>query len=314
MPLVLLVLALVAQVPTTQAPNRPEPAAQAPPAQPLPPSYVPQRVYDTERRSFTDFETMVGALARADVAIVGEQHDDRNTHRLELAMLEGLQRRRAPVTLSLEMFDRDVQDALNQYLSSASSEAEFLKNSRPWPRYSTDYRPLGELAKAHGWSVIAANVPRRHASAVARSGLGAIADLPEDERPHAARDLQCPRDAYFDRFAATMADHPGGKGKDTPPPADARARTERYFESQCVKDETMAESIAAAIERKPGPLVHFSGAFHSDFAEGVVERTRRRLLGRTIVVLSILPVEDLDSLAPAGDELRRADYLVYTTK
>ena len=313
MSLVLLVLALVAQVPTTQAPD-PHEARQLPSAQALPPIYVPQRVYDTERRTFTDFETMVAALAGADVVFVGEQHDDPYTHRLELALLEGLQRRRVPVTVSLEMFDRDVQGTLNQYLTSATSEAEFLKSSRPWPRYATDYRPLVELAKAHGWFVIAANVPRRHASAVAKSGLGAIADLPEHERPHAARDLQCPRDAYFDRFAATMADHPGEKGKGTPPPADERARTERYFESQCVKDETMAESIAAAIEGKPGPLVHVSGAFHSDFAEGVVERTRRRLPGRTIVVLSILPVEDLDSLAPAGDDLRRADYLVYTIK
>jgi hypothetical protein len=32
------------------------------------------------------------------------------------------------------------------------------------------------------------------------------------------------------------------------------------------------------------------------------------------VVVTILPVADLDSLAPAGDDLKRADYLVYTIK
>lgn len=302
MPIVWVLLTLIAQAPAVQTP-----AAQAPA-----PGYVPQRVYDTERKVFTDFETMAAALTRADVVFVGEQHADPDTHRLELAILEGLRRRGEVVTVSLEMFDRDVQAALNQYLNSASSEADFLKASRPWPRYASDYRPLIEYAKAHGWPVVAANVPRRHASAVAKSGIGAIDELPEAERPHAARDFQCPRDAYFDRFAATMADHPAGKEK--PAPGEERARTERYFESQCVKDETMAESIAAAIDGKAGPVVHLNGAFHSDFDQGVVERTRRRLPDRTIVVLSILPVADLDTVAPSGDDLRRADYLIFTIR
>ena len=62
----------------------------APPAPPISSVYVPQRVYDTQRKAFTDFETMEAALARADVVLLGEQHDDANTHRLETAVLEGL--------------------------------------------------------------------------------------------------------------------------------------------------------------------------------------------------------------------------------
>ena len=31
-----------------------------------------------------------------------------------------------------------------------------------------------------------------------------------------------------------------------------------------------------------------------------------------ILVLSILPVDDLDTLTPSDEELRRADFLVYT--
>ena len=30
--------------------------------------------------------------------------------------------------------------------------------------------------------------------------------------------------------------------------------------------------------------------------------------------MSVLPVKDLDTLAPAGEELKRADYLVYTRR
>ena len=57
-----------------------------------------------------------------------------------------------------------------------------------------------------------------------------------------------------------------------------------------------------------------NGAFHSDFGAGTAERTRRRLAGKTVTIVSILPVSDLDTLAPAGDDLKRADFLVYTVK
>ena len=286
----------------------------APPTPPPPAVYVPQRVYDTQRKAFTDFETMEADLARADVVLLGEQHDDANTHRLETAILEGLARRRVPVTLSLEMFERDVQPSLDTYVAGTSAEDEFLKGARPWPRYATDYRPLVEFAKSQRWPVVAANVPRRIASDVARAGRPAVDSLPAADRRLAAGDLQCPHDGYFDRFVAQMG--VGGH------PADASgaavdSTTERYYWAQCVKDETMAESIAAAFAKqdgRPGVVVHVTGAFHSDFGAGTGERVRRRLLGRRVAIVSLVPLENLDDIAPAGDDLKRADYLVYTIK
>ncbi len=59
------------------------PVTPRPPQEPVVATYVPERVFDTRRRTFTDFEAMLADLARADVVLVGEQHDDPNTHRLE---------------------------------------------------------------------------------------------------------------------------------------------------------------------------------------------------------------------------------------
>ena len=298
--------------------------AQTAPPVSAPPLYVPERVFDTRRDAFADFEVMLADLSTADVIFVGEQHDDPNTHRLEHAILEGLRRRKVAVTVSLEMFERDVQDAVDKYLSGAISESEFLKDSRPWPRYGTDYRPLVELAKSHGWRVVAASVPRRHAAEVAKAGKSALDHLSSADRSMAARDLECPRDAYFERFATAMGGHTNSSSKPAAGVSSTEtkkrldpATTERYYWSQCVKDETMAESIAQALDRRtgePGTIVHFNGAFHSDFGTGAAERTRRRLGGRRVAVVTILPVANLDTVAPSGDDLRRAEYLVYTVK
>jgi hypothetical protein len=79
----------------------------------------------------------------------------------------------------------------------------------------------------------------------------------------------------------------------------------------------MAESIAAAFakqEGRPGVIVHVTGAFHSDFGAGTGERVRRRLLGRRVAIVSLVPLENLDDITLVGDDLTRADYLVYTVK
>lgn len=287
-------------------------------------AYIPQRVYDTRRKAFIDFEMMLADLARADVVLVGEQHDDANTHRLESAIAQGLMRRAVPLTISLEMFERDVQGPLDQYLAGTLSEDDFLKASRPWPRYATDYRPLVEMARGHGWPVIAANVPRRLAANVSKTGQDAYDQAKAEDKPWMAGELQCPKDSYFTRFGEQMGGHPASSADAAKDPAaaakaadDQRAMVERFYLAQCLKDETMAESIAKAFARqdgRPGTILHYTGAFHSDYGQGTAERVRRRLPGRRVAIVSMIPDDNLDTLAPDDDDIKLADYLVFTIK
>jgi uncharacterized iron-regulated protein len=263
-------------------------------------SYVPQRVFDTRQKGFSDFEAMVADLARADAVFVGEQHDDPNTHRLELAIIEGLTRRQVSVVIAMEMFERDVQGPLEQYAAGTLTEDGFVGGSRPWPRYVTDYRPIVEFAKANHLPIVASNVPRRIASEVSKTGMSAVEGLGSD-RALASRELQCPASGdYYDRFVAAMGGHQGA--------------TPNFYIAQCVKDETMGESVAEAFHKTTGrvTIVHVNGSFHSDFGEGAAESARRRMPGRRVAVVSVLPVDDIDAVKPADAELKRADYLVYT--
>ena len=188
------------------------------------------------------WDAMLDSLATADVVFLGEQHDDSSTHRLELAVLEGLDERGRRPIVALEMFERDVQPLLDRYMAGETGEADFLASSRPWPNYDTDYRPMVELARERGWRVIASNVPRPIASAVSRAGLGMLDTLQAAERAFVAADISCPDDQYRRKFVAAMGGMGGHGGSDE---AAAQAMLERFYQAQCIKDETMGESVAA---------------------------------------------------------------------
>jgi uncharacterized iron-regulated protein len=273
---------------------------------------TPHRIFNSIDGTFSDCETMTADLAKADVVFVGEEHDDPATHRLELSILEELARRRGSIIVSMEMFERDTQAAVDDYLAGRINESEFLKISHPWPNYATDYRPLVEFAKMKGWHVIAANVPRQYASQVARGGTSVLDQLPPAERDLVAGEISAPKDDYFKRFVEAMGAHPVGTGGNKSD-LDQSEVTDRFYLAQCVKDDTMAESIARAYNRstEPKPLiVHFNGTFHSDYRLGTVARVRTRLEKARVAVVSIVPQEQLDSI-DATKYRERGDYIVF---
>jgi uncharacterized iron-regulated protein len=267
-------------------------APGARPAEPL--------VFDTRRGAVSSQAALFDAAAGADVVFVGELHDDKAAHRLELQLLQALAAKGRPVVLVMEMFERDVQPALDAYAKGELDEAAMLARSRPWSNYKEDYRPLVELALAQDWPVVAGNMPRPLASKVAREGLGALEALPPAERANVAAELDCPPGPYRDKFMAEMKDMAGHGGKGAPPNLD------RLFESQCAKDETMAESVASRL--KPGAtVVHVNGAFHSDEGLGTVERLRRRRPDARVLVVSIGR-----GAAPSSAHRALGDFVVWT--
>src|SRR5690606_11678254 len=81
------------------------------------------------------------------------------------------------VVLAMEMFERDVQPVLDDYLAGRIDEETFLKGSRPWGNYRTAYRRLVETAKREGLPVVASNAPRPLIRKIGgtRAGLDALA-------------------------------------------------------------------------------------------------------------------------------------------
>ena len=222
------------------------------------------RVYDGQGNP-SSVEAIVKTLDGVDVVFLGEQHDDAVAHALQAeifkrAVAQYLATRK--VALSLEMFERDVQIVVDEYLKGQISEAQFLASSRPWGNYKTDYRPLVELAKEKRLTVIAANAPRRYVNMVSRGGRETLNGLTKEAKKWLAPlPYGEPSDVYGKKFKALMGPSP-----------EAQMGIDKILASQSLWDATMANSVANYLKKnKRSLVVHLVGAFHTESRLGTVE-------------------------------------------
>ena len=170
--------ALLTVLPFAATPSHAQSPTPVPPApRPLPTLAEATRIHDTAADAARSWPELLDALAKRDVVFLGETHVDDTTHQVELHVLEQLlARRQGKVVLSMEMFERDVQPVLDDYLADRIDEGEFLHKARPWENYQTAYRPLIEAAKAAKIPVVAANFPGSLRRAFAGGGGKAALD------------------------------------------------------------------------------------------------------------------------------------------
>ncbi len=256
----------------------------------------------TEKAQFIDPKTgdvltakqLADRLADYDVIFFGEFHDSPISHRAELELFEALYSKYHKVALGMEMFERDVQPLLDAYLDGSKTEAEFLQDSRPWPNYMTDYKPLVDFARKHHLPVIATNVPRYIANGVAKNDTSFLSSLSDDEKPWVAQQVFYDSPEYHERFIKTM------KELQHIPELRRQQIAEQFYRAQCLKDATMAESILRFLRSHPDyKLFHVNGGFHSDYHLGIVYQLKK--LDPSVRVAVIATVRSPDDVA--GDYL-----------
>ena len=218
-----------------------------------------------------------------DVLIFGEYHDNPVLHSLEVELLNQLYVRYPQLAVSLEMFERDVQQSLDAYLAGEIGEESFLDQARPWSNYENAYRPLVEFAKARSLPVLAANIPRSVASYYARQGT--LDGIDMAMQPYLPVVHHAPDGEYKRRFFTQMQEI-GITNKSI---RVAPEKMEAFYRAQCLKDDTMAESIVRYHCQNPGwKIIHYQGDFHSRFRLGVVEKLQT--LESSLRILVITPV------------------------
>jgi uncharacterized iron-regulated protein len=264
------------------------------------------RIFDGKGEPAT-LEQLLKAVGDNDVVFLGEQHDDAVAHAVQLEIF-----RRAvaqysasrKVALSLEMFERDVQLVLDEYLKGLVSEQHFLLSSRPWKNYQTDYKPLVELAKEKRLDVIAANAPRRYVNMVSRNGRDALNGLSKDAKKWLAPlPYGEPSETYAKKFKALMG-----------PSAEAQMGIDKILASQSLWDATMSDSVARYLKKNKRPLVvHLNGSFHTENRLGTVEHLLRYRRKAKVLVVTICPVDEIKTFDKAKDT-DTGDFVILTAK
>ncbi|MFO1031122.1 MAG: ChaN family lipoprotein [Planctomycetota bacterium] len=238
---------------------------------------VPAHLVSTADDSTVTVEQAADALCQADVIALGEIHQTPPVHALHKELVEALfRRRRGDLVIAMEMFDRDVQSVLLRYVSGDADEYQLRTEAKPWPDYVRDYRPLVQFARENGIVVLGANAPADLAARVRKEGLAAVQGA-----PFLPRSVSVPEDDGYEAFRQMMAGHPGVSPE----------TMHRYYEAQCVRDDSMAEVVVDWLQEKRAagrrPLVVLvCGHGHSDHRRGAVARMVGRMPTLDVRVLS----------------------------
>ncbi len=249
----------------------------------------------TNKGMMLDLEQTLDALMGYDVIFFGEDHDSRVAHDGEIVLFSGLAERDSGLVLALEMFECEVQSTLNAYLKETITEDPFLEQTRPWPNYKEDYRPLIELAKAKSIPVIAANIPRRAAKAVARAD--AISpDVLGADSIYLPSGIHLDSKEYYERFATSMK-RMGHSG------AMMAAGIDGLYKAQVFKDAVMAASLEPFLDHR---IFFCCGRFHSDYHLGIPYQLQKNYPQLDIAV--IVCAEAVIDL-PMKERSRIADFI-----
>jgi uncharacterized iron-regulated protein len=249
----------------------------------------------SNRGYILELEGFFEEITQYDIIFIGEVHDSRECQEAELTILRGLWEHESDLVLALEMFERDVQHALDDYLGEVIPEETFLELSRPWPNYQESYRPLVEFAKARELPVIAANVPRRAAAAVAEANEVSARVLAGDG-VFVPDVIHYDSAEYYERFTEMM----GGMTSSAPMKGK---NVDGLYKAQVVKDAVMAASLGPFLGRR---ILFCCGRFHSDYHLGIPYQLHMNHPELKIAVLTFATL--LEGL-PMSERSRVGDYI-----
>jgi len=249
-----------------------------------------------------DYQELLKEAKKADIIFFGEMHDNPISHWLELELIKDLYKeKKDKLIVGAEMFERDNQLLLNEYLSKMIRKKDFETEAKLWKNYGTDYAPIVDFAVENHIPFIATSIPRRFAAIVNREGFtgldsinaaerGMIAPLPIKFRP----ELEC-----YKKMKEMMGDAGGAHG------------SENIEKAQALKDATMAHFILKN-RMEDQTFLHFNGAYHSDHHQGIVwyvnEYNKKTAYTLNILTISSVEQESVRDLDEKNLDL--ADYII----
>lgn len=239
------------------------------------------RIYSVKLQKEVPLKDIIEAMEQYDVLFYGEQHNDSVTHYLEKTIFEMMfSKFNSSLTLSMEMFDRDVQPVMNEYLYGFIREKNFKKDARVWSNYN-NYRPMVEFAKENHLHIICANAASRYTNLAGRKGESELMKLPKESKLNFA---PLPYDTATGAYHEKLWEMSGHSMNPTTPISDtAKVQAApsimgnfNLVVAQSLWDATMAYSIAEYWKKNSTKkIMQVNGRFHSDEGFAIVTQLKK---------------------------------------
>ncbi|GAB4361841.1 MAG: hypothetical protein Kow00128_01020 [Deltaproteobacteria bacterium] len=214
-------------------------------------------------------EGAIDILSGARLVCIGETHDNLHAHRVQLIVLRELERR-APgrVALGMEMFREPQQEALDRWTRGELSEIEFLKASKWYDNWGSDfgyYRDILNFARENRVDIVALNPARELQEAVSRTGLDNVSGELRGKLPEIG-----PPDPWQ---RAVLKGIFGGH-------LPTEGMFDSFLQVQSLWEETMASRIVDYLRSTRGSgktMVILTGGWHVKYGFGIPKKVLRRM-------------------------------------
>jgi len=248
---------------------------------------------------------VVSRLAATRLIFVGESHTTMDFHRVQLKMIEELQRAGRKVLIGLEMYPNTEQKYLDDWCRDFYSESGFIQMShwyKNWGYNWNYYRDIFLFARDHGIRMFALNAPREVVSAVSRKGL---ANLSPEEKAHIAPKIDTSSEEHLALFKAFFAESMGMNAM------MSDSMIVPMFASQCTWDATMGYNAVQALKEygdETTVMVVLIGSGHVAYNLGIQRQAAQWYDGK---MASIIPIQVSDDRDRPVESVQAsyADYL-----
>ncbi|MBF0264537.1 MAG: ChaN family lipoprotein [Gammaproteobacteria bacterium] len=246
------------------------------------------------------FEKIINAIEKPEkpkykAILIGEQHNKFEHHLNQLRLITKLNQQGYQLAIGMEMFNREKQEILNQYIDGKLKETEFLKFSDYFNQWQFDYhlyKPIIDFAKANKIKILALNVAKQLNRQVSLKGIN---NLNKNDKNKLPKVLDFSNQKYINELSVIYKNHINMGERYHKPKAHTKSKHsqtsnkksfDNFIQSQTVWDESMAEVSVNYLKQNPKSiLVILAGNGHLRYRHGIPSRIEKQLGQKSLVIL-----------------------------
>lgn len=195
---------------------------------------------------------MMADLSQAKVVFVGEFHDQRDHHLLQLDVIKELYRQGKSLAIGLEMFDLEKQPILDEWIRGSMPLQEFVaRYQRGWSINWAEYDSIMLFARNNKIPLVALDAPPDIVRLVTYGGSGALAYNAALRLPDGVTTVILPSYKKFMSNAFRTHDMPD-------------SMFDNFCAAQGLRNSTMAKRVTGYLQQNPQKsMVVIAGVGHA---------------------------------------------------